>query len=203
MTIREKQTEEKIFDAATEVFEEKGMSGARMQEISTRAGINKALLHYYFRTKEHLFDAVFELLAKKMFARFSNILEKDLPLEDILRMFYREQISFLQKNPKLPAFIINEINQNPQRIKKLLSNIDFPEAIQAILEKHKNELHKYNIDENSIPQILTSIVALSVFPFAARGILKIVFENAGYDFNRYIEERKEFAADFVIKAIKK
>jgi TetR/AcrR family transcriptional regulator len=203
MTIREKQTEEKIFDAATEVFEEKGMSGARMQEISARAGINKALLHYYFRTKEHLFDAVFELLAKKMFARFSNILEKDLPLEDILRMFYREQISFLQKNPKLPAFIINEINQNPQRIKKLLSNIDFPEAIQAILEKHKNELHKYNIDENSIPQILTSIVALSVFPFAARGILKIVFENAGYDFNRYIEERKEFAADFVIKAIKK
>jgi TetR/AcrR family transcriptional regulator len=203
MVTQEKQTEEKIFEAAKEVFEEKGMAGARMQEISERAGINKALLHYYFRTKEHLFNAVFELLAKKMFARFAHIFEDDYPLEDILRIFYREQISFLQKNPKLPAFIINEINQNPQRIKNLLANIDFQSLTNTILEKHKHELPRYNIDEKNLPQIITSIVSLSVFPFAARGILNIVFEKAGYDFDQYIEDRKEFAAEFVIKALKK
>jgi TetR/AcrR family transcriptional regulator len=61
----DKLTEERIFEAATNVFEEKGLAGARMQDISDRAGINKSLLHYYFRTKEKLFNAVFEMVAKK------------------------------------------------------------------------------------------------------------------------------------------
>ncbi len=203
MTSQDKQTEEKIFEAATDVFEEKGLSGARMQDISDRAGINKSLLHYYFRTKELLFKAVFEMVARKMFSRFSHIFGEDLSLEDKIRIFFREHISFLQKNPKLPAFIINELNQNPDRIKKLLENIDYKEIMQKLMEKHKHELHKYNITEKTIPQIMTSIAALSVFPFAARGLLETIFNNAGYDFDKYIEERKEFAAEFVIKAITK
>jgi AcrR family transcriptional regulator len=73
MSENEKLTEEKIFDAATVVFEEEGLSGARMQNIADRAGINKALLHYYFRTKDHLFEAVFTKLAQKMFMKFSPI----------------------------------------------------------------------------------------------------------------------------------
>jgi AcrR family transcriptional regulator len=203
MTVQDKQTEEKIFEAATDVFEEKGLAGARMQDISDRAGINKALLHYYFRTKERLFNAVFEMVAKKMFARFSHIFEEDVSLEDKIRLFLREHISFLQKNPKLPAFIINEINQNPERIRKLLVNIDYKAILENLLEKHKNEIHKYNIDEKTIPQIMTTIVSMSVFPFAARGLLEIILNNAGYDFKKYIEERKEFAAEFVIKAMTK
>ena len=78
MTENDKQTEEKIFEAATEVFEEKGMDGARMQDIANHAGINKSLLHYYFRTKDHLFNAVFEKLAGKMFRKFAPLFEKDL-----------------------------------------------------------------------------------------------------------------------------
>jgi len=203
MTVQDKQTEEKIFEAATDVFEEKGLAGARMQDISDRSGINKALLHYYFRTKEKLFNAVFEMVAKKMFTRFSAVFDEDMSLEDKIRFFFREHISFLQKNPKLPAFVINEINQNPERIKKLLENIDFKAILEKIIEKHKHEIHKYNIDEKTIPQIVTSIVSMSVFPFAARGLLETIFNSAGYDFNKYIEERKEFAAEFVIKAITK
>jgi hypothetical protein len=124
-------------------------------------------------------------------------------LEDKIRLFLREHISFLQKNPKLPAFIINEINQNPERIRKLLENVDYKANLEMLLEKHKNEIHKYNIDEKTIPQIITTIVSMSVFPFAARGLLEIILNNAGYDFKKYIEERKEFAAEFVIKAMTK
>lgn len=69
-------------------------------------------------------------------------------------------------------------------------------------EQHKDELIKYNITEKSLPQIMTTIAAISVFPFAARGILEGIFENSGIDFNQYIEERKEFSADFVINALK-
>ena len=203
MSENEKMTEEKIFEAATIVFEEEGLSGARMQSIADRAGINKALLHYYFRTKDHLFEAVFTKLAKKMFMKFNPIFENNLSLEEKIRFFFKEHISFMQQNPKLPGFILNEINHNPQRIQKLIKNIEFKNLWLKILEQHKDELYKYNITEETLPQIMTTIASLSVFPFAAKGILEVVFENMGVDFDKFIELRKNFAADFVIKAITK
>jgi AcrR family transcriptional regulator len=203
MSENEKLTEEIIFEAATEVFEEEGLSGARMQNIADRAGINKALLHYYFRTKDHLFEAVFTKLAQKMFMKFTPIFEKNLSLEDKIRFFFREHITFMQQNPKLPGFIINEINHNPQRIKKLLRNVDFRKLWTTIIEQHSEELYKYNITEETLPQIMTTIVSLSVFPFAAKGIIEVAFDNFGIDFDKYTEERKTFAAEFVIKAITK
>lgn len=203
MTENDKQTEDKIFDAATDVFIEKGMDGARMQDIANHAGINKALLHYYFRTKDRLFNAVFEKIAGKMFSKFAPIFDENLSLEEKIRFFYREHITFLQENPMLPAFILNEINRNPARIRKLLHNIDFKKLWAMLAEQHKDELKKYNITEKSIPQLMTSVAAISVFPFAARGILEGIFESLGIDFNDYIDERKVFAAEFVIRAIKK
>lgn len=199
----DKLTEDKIFEAATTVFEEQGMTGARMQNIADRAGINKALLHYYFRTKDHLFDAVFSKLAQKMFQKFSPIFEENLSLEDKIRFFIKEHINFLKENPKLPGFIIHEINRNPQRIKKMLRNVDFKKLWSAILKHHSDELGEYNITEENLPQIMTTIVSLTVFPFAARGLIEVIFSNVGVDFDKYIEERKEFAAEFIIKAIKK
>jgi AcrR family transcriptional regulator len=203
MSENEKLTEEIIFEAATVVFEEEGLSGARMQNIADRAGINKALLHYYFRTKDHLFEAVFTKLAQKMFMKFTPIFEKNLSLEDKIRFFFREHITFMQQNPKLPGFIINEINHNPQRIKKLLRNVDFRKLWTTIIEQHSEELYKYNITEETLPQIMTTIISLSVFPFAAKGIIEVAFDNFGIDFDKYTEERKTFAAEFVIKAITK
>ena len=203
MSDNEKQTEEKIFEAATLVFEEKGMAAARMQDIADCAGINKALLHYYFRSKEKLFNAVFEKLAQKMFAKFTQVFVADVPLEEKIRFFFREHISFLQKNEKLPGFILNEINQNPERIKRLLNNIDYKVIWQKTMERHKDEIDKYNFNEKRMPQVITTIIAMSVFPFAAKGILNVIFESMGIDYNKYIEERKEFAAEFVIKAITK
>jgi TetR/AcrR family transcriptional regulator len=198
----DKQTEERIFEAATEVFVLKGMEGARMQDIADHAGINKALLHYYFRSKDHLFDAVFQNLARKIFEKFAPVFEEKLSLEEKIRFFYREHISFLQENPLIPAFILNEVNRNPVRVKKLLGNIEFHKLWSSIYKQHKYELKNYDINERILPQVMISIAALSVFPFAARGILEVIFENAGINFNEFIEQRKEFAAKFVIKAIK-
>jgi TetR/AcrR family transcriptional regulator len=202
MTDNDKQTEEKIFEAATLVFEEKGMDGARMQDIANKAGINKALLHYYFRTKDRLFDAVFQKVAGRMIMKFAPVFEKDLTLEQKIRFFFRQHISFMQENPRLPAFVLNEVNRNPARIKKLLKNVDFKKFWLMLEEQHKDELIKYNITYETVPQIMTTIAAISVFPFAARGILEGIFENLGVDFDNYIEERKEYAADFVINALK-
>ena len=203
MNENEKQTEEKIFEAATDVFVEKGMDGARMQDIATHAGINKSLLHYYFRTKDQLFSKVFEKIAGRMFSKFAPVFDEKIPLEEKIRFFFNAHISFMKDNPRLPGFILNEINRNPARIKKLLSTIEFGKFWLILCEQHKDELYKYNITQENLPQIMTTIASMSVFPFAARGILEGIFQNMGVNFDKYIEERKVFAAEFVIKAITK
>jgi TetR/AcrR family transcriptional regulator len=203
MTDNDKQTEEKIFEAATEVFVEKGMDGARMQDIASHAGINKALLHYYYRTKDQLFNAVFEMIAGKIFKRFAPVFDENLSFEEKIRFFYKEHIAFLQANPRLPGFLLNEINRNPERIKKLLKNVDFENIWLKIYSQHKEELTRYHITKETMPQLMISIVSLSVFPFAARGIIEGILSKTGHNFNEYMEERKEFAADFVIRAISK
>ncbi|NLA50094.1 MAG: TetR/AcrR family transcriptional regulator [Bacteroidales bacterium] len=202
MTEAEKQTEDRIFESATEIFIEKGMDGARMQDIANHAGINKALLHYYYRTKDHLFEAVFDKMANVMFSRFSLVFDEKATLEEKIRFFFREHISFLQKNPRLPAFILNEINRNPERMKKLLQRFSINEFWNTLESLHHDELLRYNITREKMPQLMTSMAAISIFPFAAKGILEVLFEKAGYDYNEYLEERKDFAADFIIRAIK-
>jgi AcrR family transcriptional regulator len=203
MTENDKLTEEKIFEAATDVFVDKGMDGARMQDIANHAGINKALLHYYYRTKDQLFNAVFEMIAKKIFKKFAPVFDENLSLEEKIRFFFKEHISFLQENPRLPAFLLNEVNRHPERIKKILASVDFDGIWLKLYDQHKEELKKYNITQASMPQLMISIAAISVFPFAAKGILDGILEKIGIDFNGFIEERKEFAADFVINAITK
>ncbi len=203
MTENDKQTEEKIFESATEVFIKNGMDGARMQDIANHAGINKSLLHYYYRTKDHLFNAVFEKIAGQMFAKFAPVFDENLSLEEKIRFFFREHIEFLQRNPRLPAFIMNEINRNPERIRKLVQGLDIHKLWSTLEKQHHEELAKYNITPETIPQLMTSIAAMSVFPFVAKAIVAGLMEKMGYSFDDYIEQRKEYAADFVIKAITK
>jgi TetR/AcrR family transcriptional regulator len=201
MTENDKLTEDKIFEAATEVFIEKGMDGSRMQDIANQAGINKALLHYYYRTKEKLFTAVFEMIARKLFAKFAPVFDENLSLEQKIRFFFKEHISFLQENPRLPGFLLNEVNRHPERIKKLLAGVDFENLWLKLFEQHKQELKRYNINRADIPQLMISMAAISVFPFAAKGILEGILDKVNVNFNDFMEERKEFAAEFVIKAI--
>jgi len=203
MTENDKQTEDKIFDAATDVFIERGMDGARMQDIANHAGINKALLHYYYRTKDHLFNAVFEKIAGTMFSKFAPVFDTNLTLEDKIRFFFREHISFMQKNPRLPAFLLNEFHRNPQRIRKLIQNIDINKLWTTLETQHKEELKRYNITRENIPQFMTTVAGMSVFPFVARPVIAGIMEKMDYNYEQYLEERKEYAADFVISALKK
>jgi AcrR family transcriptional regulator len=203
MAEADKQTEEKIFDAATEVFIEKGMDGARMQDIANHAGINKALLHYYYRTKDQLFNAVFEKIAGAMFSKFAPVFDTKLTLEDKIRFFFREHIAFLQKNPRLPAFLLNEFHRNPHRIKKITQNIDINRLWTILESQHKEELERFNITKENIPQFMTTVAGMSVFPFVARPVITGIMEKMDYNFDQYLEERKEYAADFIISALQK
>ena len=203
MTEKDRQTEEKIFESATEIFLNKGMDGARMQDIADHAGINKSLLHYYYRSKERLFNAVFEKIAGQIFEMFAPVFDEHLSFEDKIRFFFREHITFLQKNPRLPSFFLYEMNRNPLIIKKFIEHLDIEKLWTTLEMQHKEELQKYNVTRETIPQFMTSVVALSVFPFAAKSVIENILEKMGYRFDEYLKIRKEYAGEFVINAIKK
>ena len=94
----EKSTETQILNAARDVFYRKGLAGARMQEIADEAGINKAMLHYYFRSKDQLFEAIFKEGAMKIFPKISEYLQADLPLFEKITNFVENYIPLLQEN---------------------------------------------------------------------------------------------------------
>ncbi|HCC69550.1 MAG TPA: TetR/AcrR family transcriptional regulator [Bacteroidales bacterium] len=197
MTATDKHTESKIFEAATEIFEEKGLAAARMQDIADRASINKALLHYYFRTKEKLFMAVFDKLAEKMFRKFASIFEEDMPFEEKIRYFFYEHMSFLEKNPKLPMFILTEVNRSPELLDKFLSMVN----ISNIKSKISADISG-SLPEEAIPHLMVSIISLSVFPIVAKPILQGILSQAGIEYRQFIKERKQVAPDFIINAIR-
>ena len=99
----DQSTEQIILEAAKKVFVRKGMAGARMQDIADEAGINKALLHYYFRNKEKLFEMIFMEAAEKFFPRINAIFDSDQPLFEKIESFCEEYISVVMENPYLPC----------------------------------------------------------------------------------------------------
>lgn len=197
-------TEQRIFSAASEVFKEKGYTGARMQEIADRAGINKALLHYYFRTKEQLFRAVFQVLLKTMFEKIFSIFAQEIPFKEKVRLFLDEHIEFLIKNPKLPIFLLNELSQNPALAEGIKEITNYQELRDLIYTRHAKELKSYGIKKKDMPQLMITVVSLSLFPFAARDMLKIMLPEIedNKKFNAFMNTRKEFASNFVMAALK-
>src|ERR1700761_3412710 len=101
-------TENQIFEAALKVFHKKGLAGARMQEIADEAGINKSMLHYYFRSKEQLFSQVFLQSFKKFMGSVLPILNEPNTWEEKIPLVIDHYVNVLQSNPDLPLFVINE-----------------------------------------------------------------------------------------------
>ena len=162
--VTDTHTRDKIFKAATQVFEEKGYSGARMQEIADRAGINKALLHYYFRSKDQLFMSVFQVLVSKMFEKITTLFRADISFREKIKLFLGQHIDFLMKNPKLPLFLLNEMSVNPSLNESVRQSLKYGELRDLIYEKHSKELKGYGIRKSDMPQLMITIVSMSIFP---------------------------------------
>ena len=110
---KETGTEEKILAAAKKVFVRKGMDGARMQDIADEAGINKALLHYYFRNKELLFEKIFADSAGRFIPKVKSILLSDADFYQKIEQFCAEYITMVMANPYMPVFVMSEMQKQP------------------------------------------------------------------------------------------
>jgi len=198
----ENEMEQKILEAAKKVFILKGMEGARMQEIADEAGINKSLLHYYFRSKEKLFDKIFQHTISTIFPQISEIFSGEMSLFETIRIFTKKYIQFLSENPFLPLFILHEIQHNPTRVKDIIKTIS---SNGKLMFAKVEEAKQKNLIINDIQavDILINVISLCIFPIASSPILKLTFfQSDNTKFAEFIEKRKTDVAEFVINAIK-
>jgi TetR/AcrR family transcriptional regulator len=198
----DKSTEQKILEAAKQVFMEKGIDGARMQDIADKAGINKALLHYYFRSKEKLFEMIFMEEARKFLPKVTSIMVSELTLFEKVEKFVGEYIDTLLQNPLLPIFILNEINRNPKEaIKKIFGNQRPP--IDKVDELIAKLVKKGEIKPIKGYELMVNMVSLCIFPFLARPMVQWVTKTTDEEFLKLMELRKKTVVKFVLDSIKK
>lgn len=201
MTKKEQNIEERILKAAEQIFHKKGMDGARMQEIADEAEINKAMLHYYFRSKQLLFEAVFIKAFSMLAPRLNKILNDESSIEDKVRNFSFNYISFISKHPYLPNFIIQELNKNPDFFLSLKSKQEFPK-LDGFKKQLEEEIDKGFFKPIKAEQLFINIISLNAFPFIGESLIKGIANIDDGNYNKLIEERKTQVADFIIDAIK-
>jgi len=198
---KDKNTESIILNAAKKVFQRKGMDGSRMQEIADVAGINKAMLHYYYRSKQMLFEAVFKNAFTLLAPQLNAILNDDSTVEDKIINFTNNYITFIIKHPYLPNFIIQELNRNPEFILKIQNNNGFPN-IEKFKKQVDVEVRNGNIRSIKGEQLFINILALNIFPFVATPLIKGFVNIDDKAFNKLMEARKTEVANFIINSIK-
>ncbi|MDE3143453.1 MAG: TetR/AcrR family transcriptional regulator [Bacteroidota bacterium] len=199
---KDQTTEEKILAAAKKVFVENGLAGARMQDIADKAGINKALLHYYFRSKEKLFEVIFKEATSKLFPRVTAIFSSDIPLFDIIRQFTSEYVEIVLENPYLPLFVLNEINKQPHAFSQKLFGNNRP-PVHKLAEKIEKEIKKGLIKPISPAHLIINMLSMCVFPFVGKPMIQLMMNIDELQFRNMMEQRKTLIADFIIASIKK
>ena len=203
MENRRASTENEIIKVALKVFTEKGYKGATMRDIAKAAKVNLAMLNYYFRSKENLFDIIFEksflLIYEKLMGAFSS----KKPLFEKISAFSNAYIDTFIDNPAIPNFIFNEITHNPAHLaNKIKDNQPIMEMINTFQQQIDEEVEAGTIKPVNSFELLLNLLALSVFPFIAKPMLKEVFGFSDLNFGALLERRKTSVARFVINAIK-
>ena len=199
--IKTENTETEILIAAKEIFQQKGMAGARMQEIADKAKINKALLHYYYRSKQLLFEAVFKSAFSLLAPQLNKVLNDDSDLFEKIRKFTENYVSFVIKHPYLPNFVIQELNKNPEFVQKLRSEKNFP-SIEKFKLQVSDAINQGIIKPIEAEQLFINIISLNIFPFIGEPLLMALVNVEKESYNKRLEHRRTEVAEFIINSIK-
>lgn len=185
-------TEQAILEAAEKEFLDKGYALTKTTEIARIAGVNHAMLHYYFRTKENLFNQVFQKKMGILIASFVTKVDEKLPFTEKIKFIVEEHFNFLAENPKLPFFILNEFITNKERLEKFcdMATPQISEFVNKIKMEVNDEIEKGNIAPIDPFNLILDIVSLNVFAFLAHPLVEKITESIGKDYQVFIEQRR-------------
>jgi len=205
----DRDTEQRILDAAHRVFLRRGTAGARTQEIADEAGVNKALLHYYFRSKERLAEAVFERAARGLFPPLFAILSSEASIEEKVTKVVDHYLTTITASPYLPGYILSELHHRPERIARLVERASGVPAdglakrlFAGLAGQVEQRVRAGVMRPITVEQFATNLVSLCLFPFVARPLLKVFFGWDDDGFAAFIEERRKELAGFILAGLR-
>ncbi len=195
-------TAAKILNAAEEEFMEKGYGNAKMMSIAARAGVSHSMLHYYYRSKENLFQTVFKEKAQLLAEILEGIYNKDLSLKEIISQFIRKQFNLMMENDRFIWFIIDELIHNEENLMKVIDLVrpklsDYLFWFNGLLEKETEEGHVRSI---SVRSLIMDIISLNASSFLCIPALKKL--SPELDLNEFLLGRREENVEFIWNAIK-
>lgn len=207
MDNQEKQSkEQQILVAAEQEFLTRGYDGARTTSIAQAAGVTHAMLHYYFRTKEQLFERIvdekFETMSHSMFAIMGD---PSLPIVERIKGGIEAHFDFVAQNPLLPRFVINEIISRPERYDVLYKRVGA--IIDNVYRGLQSEINRSaecgEIERVDIKMLFISIMSLNIFTFLAYPFMEPLMGELMANRERFLAERKAENIETILRRIKK
>ena len=206
---RDRDTERRILDAAHGVFVRRGTAGARMQEIAAEAGVNQALLHYYFRSKDRLAHAAFERAAGQFMPAVIHVLASDAELEAKVTRIVELELDHLARAPFLPAYIISEVTHHPDRARQLIATVTGrtpedvrPQVIATLRKQIDARVRRGAMRPIAPEQFIVNLMSLCIFPFAARPMIAAMLGMDQQAFDQFMLRRRQDLPAFFLGALR-
>jgi len=197
------ETRERILDAAHTIFVRKGTAASRTQEIAAEAGVNKALVHYYFGTKAALADAIFERALGAIMPRIFGILaDPTRSIEEKVPAIANEQIDFHSARPYLAGYLLSELHAEPDRIARLMVRRGGPVPLDVLRKQLRDAAKAGKFREISAEQFIANMMGLLIFPFAIRPALRELLSLDDTRWRAFIDERRRLVPDFFLAGLR-
>jgi TetR/AcrR family transcriptional regulator len=198
MGAEEQQTEKLIKEKAKILFFQKGLLSATTQQIADEAGVNRALIHYYFRSREQMLDMLLdETLAEKK-TRVRSILSSDLPFREKIARYIDAVVDYGLKYPYLENFIISEMAKSPEKLKEVCSK-DRLKSSDLIREQLEEEIRRKKISPITAEHFMVNLSAMCNYPLLAKSVLQSIHGMTDAAYRKFLLERKEFIYKAIFK----
>lgn len=194
-------TRDKLIETAKELFLTKGVDRVGVREIATKAGINLSLMNYYFRSKEMLFEAIFEMLVNEKAIVLKQILDSDKPLEEKIKSYVYTYIDILIDDPLLVSFVLSVIHRNNEKIAnmKAIFNLYNTDIFSAQLRR---EVELGRIKPIDSEQFYVSMISLILFPFSIKPLIGDRNKLDERATKLFLVERKKAVYEMLIASIR-
>jgi TetR/AcrR family transcriptional regulator len=194
-------TEERILEAAKKIFIAHGFDGAKTQDIATAAGVNKALLHYYFKNKETLFSAVFDYVSNDYAPRMLAIAQSELPFKEKIESIIDGYMDFYNHHAPELLFLLNEMNKNPERFVKSLSNTQNFAKLAEFSQYLQKEMLLGTIKTMHPIHFIINIVSLCAFPPLSGLMMRTISGISEEQFKVFLEQRRSIVKQLILDSV--
>lgn len=187
---RELETEALIKEKAKILFFQKGLLDATTQEIADEAGVNRALIHYYFRSREQLMDTLLEEVMSEKQEKIREILKTDEPFKLKIARFISALIDHGLKYPYLENFVVSETARNPERL-KLFKQKEKNRSHELVRQQLEAEIEKGNIDPITAQNFMINLISLCNYPLLAKTVIQCFHGMNDPEYRKFLLQRKQ------------